>query len=110
MNEINKVVFFKWFKALSSVRNACAHHSRVWNKTLGVSFELPRDNEKFSRLCDSKNKIFFALSVIEYILNAIGEDEVDFKAKVKQLLEKYPDVDRSAMGFVDDWEELEIWS
>lgn len=110
MNEINKVVFFKWFKALSSVRNACAHHSRVWNKTLGVSFELPRDNEKFSRLCDSKNKIFFALSVIEYILNAIGEDEVDFKTKVKQLLEKYPDVDRSAMGFVDDWEELEIWS
>ena len=25
MGGINKVVFFKWFKALSSVRNACAH-------------------------------------------------------------------------------------
>ncbi|RXK06459.1 Abi family protein [Halarcobacter bivalviorum] len=109
MGEINKVVFFKWFKALSSVRNACAHHSRLWNKTLGVSFEVPRKNESFEELSNSKNKIFFALTVIEYILTCIGEDEIEFKAKIKSLIKKYPEVDIEKMGFIKNWENNPIW-
>lgn len=109
MGEVNKIVFFKWFKALSSVRNICAHHSRLWNRTLGLSFEVPRNNDDFELLVNSKNKIFFALSVIEYILNFIGEDEIDFKLKIKQLLGKYPNVDKNAMGFIDEWKNLNIW-
>ncbi len=109
MGDINKVVFFKWFKALSSVRNACAHHSRLWNKTLGVSFEVPRKNKLFEKLENSHNKIFFALSVIEYILARIGEDEIGFKNKIKQLLQKYPNIDKQAMGFIENWEKLDIW-
>ncbi len=110
MGGINKVVFFKWFKALSSVRNACAHHSRLWNKTLGVSFDVPRKNKLFEKLENSHNKIFFALSVIEYILARIGEDEIEFKNKIKQLLQKYPSIDKQAMGFIENWEELNIWT
>jgi abortive infection bacteriophage resistance protein len=109
MGNINKVVFFKWFKALSSIRNACAHHSRLWNKTLGVSFEVPRNNPAFAPLSQSTKKVFFALSVIKYILACIGEDEIDFKNKIEQLFQKYPHVDKQAMGFVENWEELEIW-
>lgn len=109
MGDINKVVFFKWFKALSSVRNACAHHSRLWNKVLGVSFEVPRKHEAFKNLTTSKNKIFFALSVIEYILTCIGEDEIEFKAKIKSLLKKYPQIDIQKMGFVENWEDNPIW-
>lgn len=109
MGNINKFVFFKWFKALSSVRNACAHHSRLWNKTLGISFEVPRNNNKFEKLTNSKNKIFFALNVIEYILTSIGEDEIGFKNKIIQLLSKYPNIDKNAMGFIEDWENLDIW-
>jgi abortive infection bacteriophage resistance protein len=109
MGGVNKYVFFKWFKALSSVRNACAHHSRLWNRTLGVSFDVPRGDEKFESLRSSKNKIFFALTVIEYILTSIGEDEIDFKLKIKRLLQKYPSIDKNAMGFIDDWESLDIW-
>ncbi len=110
MGEINKVVFFKWFKALSSVRNACAHHSRLWNKTLGVSFEVPRNYEAFKDLSNSKNKIFFALSVIEYILTCIGENEIEFKIKLKALLKKYPQINLEKMGFIENWKNNSIWS
>jgi abortive infection bacteriophage resistance protein len=110
MGDINKVVFFKWFKALSSIRNSCAHHSRLWNKTFGISFEIPRNNAKFAPLSNSTKKLFFALSVIEYILNSIGEDEIDFKNKIKLLLQKYLTVNIKAMGFVENWESLEIWN
>ena len=109
MGGVNKFVFFKWFKALSSVRNTCAHHSRLWNRTLGISFEVPRSNDIFYPLIGSKNKIFFALSLIEYILTSIGEDEINFKQKIKQLLQKYPSIDKKAMGFIDGWESLDIW-
>ncbi|KLE08930.1 Abi family protein [Aliarcobacter butzleri] len=109
MGAINKVVFFKWFKALSSVRNACAHHSRLWNKTLGVSFEVPNNNQAFKELSNSKNKIFFALSVIEYILTCIGEDEIEFKAKIKSLIKRYPQIDIKKMGFIEKWENNLIW-
>lgn len=109
MGGVNKIVFFKWFKALSSIRNMCAHHSRLWNKTLGVRFEVPRHNPMFIPFKNSNNKVFFALSVIEYILTCIGEDEIEFKMKLKQLIHKYPKVNLQAMGFIDNWEELEIW-
>lgn len=107
---INKLVFYKWFHALSSVRNICAHHTRLWNRTLGVSFEVPKGFEVFEQIKDSKNKIFFALSVIEYLLTCIGEDEVDFKVKIKELIKRYPKVDLKSMGFIEKWEENIIWS
>lgn len=106
---INKYVFFKWFKALSSVRNACAHHSRLWNRTLGVSFEIPKKNIYFKGMENSKNKIFFALSVIKFILIFIGDSEDCFENKIKKLLNKYSSIDLNAMGFPSDWEELKLW-
>jgi len=123
LNRINNNVFKNWLHALSIVRNICAHHSRLWNKTLGVKFEIPNKIEIFKKIknpiCDIQrkeelgnqlnDKIFFALSVIEYILTCIGEDEIDFKTKIKQLLQKYPSIDKKAMGFIEDWESLEIW-
>ena len=106
---INKYVFFKWFKALSSVRNACAHHSRLWNRTLGISFEVPKKNLYFKGMGNSKNKIFFALSVIKFILISVGDNEDCFENKIRVLLNKYPNIDLNAMGFPNDWEELELW-
>ena len=53
--------------------------------------------------------IFFALSVIKYLFDCIGE-EVDFIDEVKQLIAEHPIVDLNAMGFVDGWEKLDIWS
>jgi abortive infection bacteriophage resistance protein len=109
MDRINKVVFFKWFKALSSVRNACAHHSRLWNRTLGISFEVPRKNLYFKGMENSKNKIFFALSVIKFILTSIGDGEERFENKIRALLSGYPNIDLNAMGFPGDWKELKLW-
>ncbi len=106
---VNKLVFYKWFHALSGVRNICAHHSRLWNRTLGVSFEIPKGFEAFENLKDCKNKIFFALSVIEYILTSIGEDELEFKSNIKALLSKYPKVKLESMGFIENWEQNSIW-
>jgi abortive infection bacteriophage resistance protein len=103
---VTKDLFLSWFHALTVVRNICAHHSRLWNKTLGVKFEMPRKLAWFQNI--PNDKTFFALSVIAYILDCIDED-LDFKGEVKTLLLKYPNTNLSAMGFVDEWEDLELW-
>jgi abortive infection bacteriophage resistance protein len=117
---INNNVFKNWLHGLSVVRNICAHHSRLWNKTLGVKFEIPRKLGQFksikrNNLVDGKeiklnDKVFFVLSIIEFTLSSIGEDEVDFKTKIKNLIKKYPKVKLESMGFIENWEQNPIWS
>ena len=120
---INNNVFKNWLHGLSVLRNICAHHSRLWNKTLGVKFEIPRKLEEFKNIKknivnkETKNntevklndKVFFPLSIIEYIFTCIGEDEIEFKSKIKTLLQKYPKVKLESMGFIENWEDNPIW-
>lgn len=117
LKEINKKVFKNWLHGLSVIRNICAHHSRLWNKTLGVKFEIPRKIKEFTTITKIENeieiklndKLFFALTTIEYILNSIGEDEINFKLKIKDLFHKYPKIKLESMGFIRNWEENPIW-
>jgi abortive infection bacteriophage resistance protein len=46
--------------------------------------------------------------MVHYILKAIN-DTFEFKTELNNLLDKYRQVDRKAMGFVNGWEELEVW-
>lgn len=106
LNGVSKDLFHNWFHALTVIRNICAHHSRLWNKTLGVSFEKPRKIKVFHPL--QGDKVFFAISVIAYILDAIGE-ESDFQNDIVALISSHPKINIKAMGFIDGWEEMVVW-
>jgi abortive infection bacteriophage resistance protein len=103
---INKDIFENWLHALSVVRNICAHHSRLWNKTLSIKFVVPKNITFFQNIRHDKS--FFALSVISYILNFIG-DKSDFVEKIKNILEQNPKVNAKSMGFIDDWSNTNVW-
>lgn len=128
---VTTTVFHKWLHAFTILRNICAHHSRAWNRELRVPFAIPSKNSLFDPLrkitklkfkkeaedkliyedkeYDNNNSMFFALSVIKYIFDSIGE-EVDFVMEIKQLLASHPEIDLKAMGFLDGWEDFDIWS
>ena len=128
---VTTTVFGKWLHSLTIIRNICAHHSRVWNKELRVPFAIPSRNVLFDPLrkikkmkfteekdgellyenkeFDNNSSIFFALSVIKYLFDNIGE-EVEFVSELKSLLASHPNIDTKAMGFIDGWENLDIWS
>lgn len=128
---INHKIFKRWMHSLTILRNICAHHSRAWNRELRVPFAIPSNNYLFDPLrkitknkfkeeingeliyenkeFDNNNSIFFALSVIKYLFDNIGE-EVDFVSEIKKLMATHPNIDLNAMGFIDGWENLDIWS
>lgn len=121
----------RWLHSLTILRNICAHHSRTWNRELRVPFAIPSKNILFEPLrkitkskfkneiddkliyedkeYDNNSSVFFALSVIKYIFDNIGE-EIDFITEVKQLFALHPEIDLNAMGFVEGWEEFDIWN
>ena len=99
-----------WMKSINALRNACAHHSRIWNKVMAVKPQLPRKLKNVWLLNTSvaPNRLYAILCCMTYWLNAIAPNNTltkDFKA----LLNAYPNVDTRAMGFPEDWESEPLW-
>lgn len=103
-----------WLHALSSLRNTCAHHSRVWNRRFTINLQYPyRTTMPFlSRVESSKirdNKIFGYLSIILYLSQFISPNSL-FKNQLIDLLRNRPKLARlKDMGFPEDWESYTLW-
>lgn len=90
-------VLKNWLSVLRVVRNACCHHSRVWNRTWGVRPVIPKDWKGFGL---SNGKTFAVLSVLYYLLDAIGA--APWKKKFDGLLGEYGDIDLDKLGFPEN--------
>lgn len=101
--------FESWLHSIVYVRNICAHHSRLWNKTLRIRPLFPRKTGKtFISTPVRSDKLYYVLCIIQYLL-LIVNPSTTFSARLKALLAEFPDVDPSAMGFPANWELEHIW-
>ena len=109
-----------WLHCLVYVRNICAHHARLWNRTLSISPQIPlkplttwlktveiENNLKQSGARKINNRTYFLLSMIIFLLNTINPNH-SFSRKIKELIKDYPLVDIGAMGFTKNWELEEL--
>ena len=99
------MVFISWLHSLVYIRNVCAHHSRLWNRELGIQPIIPK-NTNHVWLSNSESirndRIFFMIAVIVYFLRIINPSS-QFVYKLNKLLSNYPSVDLAPMGFPIDW-------
>jgi abortive infection bacteriophage resistance protein len=103
-------VFASWLHSFVYIRNVCAHHARIWNRWLRVQPLFPRRTH-YAWLTDntvSNNRLFYALSMVIYLLNVVNPNHT-FKQKLENLFLKYPNVDRTAMGFPFKWRSEPLW-
>lgn len=109
---LNHITFSSWLHSLTYIRNLCAHHSRIWNRELGVQPNIPRSvaglwlNKSKSYKND---RIFYAIAILIYFLDVINNRN-DFVDKLKKLLEDFPMIDLAAMGFPKNWKEEELFN
>jgi abortive infection bacteriophage resistance protein len=96
--------------SLVYVRNMCAHHARIWSRWLRIQPLFPKNaaNTWITNSHARNNRLFFTLSMIIYLLNVINPTN-RFKQKLEILFKKYPNVDRSAMGFPSNWRSEALW-
>lgn len=98
-----------WMKALNALRNTCAHHGRVWNRTMPVMPQLPAKlTNDWILTKPAPNKLYATLSCMVYWLDAIDYSN-SFVSDFKALISRYPNVDTAAMGFPSGWENEPLW-
>jgi abortive infection bacteriophage resistance protein len=118
---LNEKVFGSWLHSIVYLRNVCAHHSRLWNKSFSIKAELPKkiryDWITQMEVVDTRNgstrsikdKTYFSLCILQYLLQIINPNNT-FKQKIEELFIKYPEIDRAAMGYPIHWEDDALWN
>ncbi|MHA3046253.1 Abi family protein [Riemerella anatipestifer] len=103
-------VFQTWLHSIVYLRNICAHHSRLWNRSMSIRPQFPRKTTKqwIDMSNVQNNKSYFMLSMILYLLQTVNP-KTTFSSRLKALLSKYNNVDTSAMNFPVDWENEPLW-
>lgn len=108
-----------WLRALTFVRNTCAHHSRLWNinmvEQIAPSEPFPTDLKVLAELSPRQHaRIYPTLAIISYLITQI-HPQMDWSKSLKKLLDVgLPQSDcvnyLKRMGFPQNWEQFPVWS
>ena len=99
-----------WLESLTSLRNHCAHHARVWNRAYPLKPAMPRvmPNKWITNFTFRDGSLYAQLSCIVYWLNAIDAINT-FVGDLKLLLLRNKSIDPVMMGFPSNWRQEPLW-
>ena len=106
-------VFKTWLLTLNTVRNICAHHGRLWNRSIaGTRPSIPLQKpypEWHTPVKIPDTHVFATLTICQHCLNQICIGH-HWAQRLKKLLAEYDTVPQNRMGFPPNWEASPIWS
>ena len=114
---IDGPVLVNWMKMFNFVRNAAAHHSRLWNRTLSDPAKLPpleqcRHLQPLHQDETARRKLFAAFTCLRHLIRRI-HPQSDWHDRVKELLTTFPTtelVSLSSAGFEPGWQDTQVWN
>ena len=104
-------VFESWLHTLHYVRNACAHHARLWNREIPIRPKIPdvrHQPDWHSPVTVDNTRVYAILSILKYLLGHIAP-EIEWKAMLLELLSDYVSIPIGHMGFPENWFESNLW-
>lgn len=107
---VSDIIFNSWLHHLVYIRNMCAHHNRLWNKTLSVEALVPGSPRDLfpPQEPDASQHIYLTLCLIKYLQNTVKPTNT-FADRLKTLIHNYPIADPAQMGFPEGWEQEPFW-
>lgn len=108
---LNERVFGKWLHTLTYLRNICAHHTRLWNRTMGIG-GVVLDSPRIQWLDDPgirNDKTYYLMSILLFFNQTINPNN-RMVVKFKALLIEFENIDVAAMGFPANWRDEPLWS
>lgn len=106
---ITDIVLLSWLVALNGIRNICAHHSRLWNRTLGYKPRIPKHDKRWHKPIEIQNyKVFAILSILKYLINIIAPQS-SWDKRLFKLFDAYAAIPKNRMGFPGNWQDSSIW-
>lgn len=104
----------RWLEQITVVRNACAHHARLWNRTVPpASTTALRTLEQMSVLPQGQSeRIFGTIMVMAYMMRSISPGST-WSSKISHLItDSYLPLrnrNLSELGFPSNWHTSTIW-
>jgi abortive infection bacteriophage resistance protein len=103
---LNLPVMESFLHCLTSLRNICAHHGRLWNRVFSIKPIALRGSEDIFRRGDT---LYAQLAIIHLFIEVIAKGS-SWKERLSQLFAEYPTAGLASMGFPANWKELEFWT
>lgn len=110
--------FGSWIASLNGIRNFCAHHSRLWNRSLVTIAARPKSGEipELDHLRDlddvSRVKIYAPIAVLAWVLSR-NESGRNWTIRLRAVLDSFPSLPSGSLGnagFPDNWRKLPLWN
>jgi abortive infection bacteriophage resistance protein len=115
-------LFESWLHHLVLVRNICAHHSRLWNRSFTIVPEEPNktpklvtnafqthwvNTKKGGQQKQPTRYIYNTLLILLHFMDVVSPKH-GWRGKLKTLVQQHPK-NLNSMGFPHDWQTQTIW-
>jgi len=106
----DEVVLCAFAHHLATVRNLCAHHSRVWNRKFTIKMKLPTRPAAVAAWFNpaQDRKIYNTLLMLALLLERINPGS-HWADRLTQLVAAMPPGTDQAMGYPPGWQNLPVW-
>ncbi len=104
-------VLQSWLFCLNYIRNLCAHHSRLWNRELGIRPLIPDRKhapEWHVPVTADNRRVFAVLTLLMWLLRKVAPQS-RWADRLRGLLKSYTDIPLNLAGFPANWETSPIW-
>jgi abortive infection bacteriophage resistance protein len=110
--KIDERILKSFCQHLTTVRNHCAHHARLWNRDFTFIMRIPNRGERvvidsFYKNGRSVRKLYNSLVLIAYLMDTISPGHC-WKRRLVCLISTHG-IETCKMGFPSDWQSKPIW-
>lgn len=102
---IHYKVLASWLHSLGYLRNLCAHHSRLWNRTFTIKPIVLEHHP----IADKAQSRFAAQAAILVDMLQATAPNSKWPTRLYETFLQHPDVDAKRMGFPNDWQSDNFW-
>ncbi len=107
---LSNSILESWIEHLVYIRNICAHHNRLWNRTMTIKAKLPTNplNEWINVKASKPDKIYTTICMITYLLQTVSKQN-PFNGKIRTLFKRFNHINLNASGFNEKWKTDPFW-
>lgn len=107
-----------WRRDINYLRNICAHHSRLWNRTLSMKprkFSPDQVHAPLQHAAQSgkRDKVYVLLAELAYLVQHIDRGSRWPESGLRTVAKKFPAdtilSPEADMGFPAGWEDLDLF-
>jgi len=110
--DLSEKVLVALLRHLTTVRNSCAHHARLWNRGFLIRPILPNKPADLIATLEQPGagpaRLYNSLVLVLFLLGKIDPGS-PWKGAIKAHLATHPRGDLAAMGFPAGWDQRPLW-